>query len=112
MVPFESEEIVLTELLNHAPSRLLLAVHGVGRRQRPWRRIHRPQQRFEVGNLVSLLLNRHLLGRHSQVVRHSGEELQRLAIAPPAAAQRLAVYGPSGDGRRLLRQHLLGDARH
>ncbi len=39
--------------------------------------------------------------RHPQVVRHGGEELQRLA-----------VHGQSGDGHRLLRQQSLADDRH
>ena len=104
LIPFESEEI--------SPHRTPQPRTGPTPAGSAWRRLHRPQQRFEVGNFVSLLLDRHLLERHPQVVRHSGEELQRLAIAPPAAAQRLAVHGQSGDGRRLLRQHPLADDRH
>jgi len=45
------------------------------------------------------------------VVGDRREDLQGLAVAPPAAAQGLPVQGKPGDGRGLLLQEPLADDR-
>ena len=46
------------------------------------------------------------------MVRHRGEELQRLAVAPPGPAQGLAIHRQPGDGRGLLLPQPLADDGH
>src|SRR5258706_3026358 len=95
LVALEPEEVIGAQFLGDETRRLPLAVQGVGGEEAACERAARQlvEQELDGGEFLALGLDRLLGQRQPQAVADGREQLQRLAIAAPAAAQGLAIDG-------------------